>query len=218
MGLLNEDAALRKLGEETLERCLQILRSDSWKMEKKSTSEDKVSSINLPDVGKLYLVEAVLNFPPKFLHDLIFDGVGDLHKWNKQFIASQRLKSIDPNTDITHIVTASLVSGLVASRDFVCVRHCREVEGTYFAAGCSIEHSLAPLQRNYIRGETKLSIFAIHPVPGKPDWSRFQWINCARLGGWLPQYVVELFFTDGMLDYVRYLRQFSDHLRREGCF
>lgn len=52
----------------------------------------------------------------------LFYGIEKIPKWNPTVMESKILKKIDSHTDIVYQVSAPGAGGLVASRDFVCLR------------------------------------------------------------------------------------------------
>lgn len=155
------------------------------------------------------------------------------------------LQVLDSQTDITYQVSAAGGGGVVASRDFVVLRHWEIRDSTYVSAGASIEYPNKPSTKQYIRsveckylfvqspnskyyahtfffphpflfrGENLPGCWAMKPIQGDDSCCVFQWLLNTNLNGWLPQYVVDSAFTNVMLEFLENLRAHAEKLRKD---
>jgi len=68
----------------------------------------------------------------------------------------------------------------------------------------------------YDRGENGPSCWVLQPILGDEDQCVFQWLLNVNLKGWLPNSIVQSALTTSMLDYMKYLRHYTEKLKQEG--
>uniref|UniRef100_A0A182RMY5 START domain-containing protein n=1 Tax=Anopheles funestus TaxID=62324 RepID=A0A182RMY5_ANOFN len=85
----------------------------------------------------------------------------------------------------------------------------------YVSAAISIEYPGAP-NTVYIRGENKVSCWAMRELENQKDHCIFEWLLCLDLKGYIPRYVLDTAYTTLMQDYMNYLRKYVAELRKQG--
>uniref|UniRef100_A0A182S5R1 START domain-containing protein n=1 Tax=Anopheles maculatus TaxID=74869 RepID=A0A182S5R1_9DIPT len=86
----------------------------------------------------------------------------------------------------------------------------------YVSAAISIEYPGAPNDTIFVRGENKLSCWAMRELENQKDQCIFEWLLCLDLKGYIPRYVLDTAYTTLMQDYMNYLRKYVTELRKEG--
>ncbi|XP_050074142.1 steroidogenic acute regulatory protein-like [Anopheles maculipalpis] len=86
----------------------------------------------------------------------------------------------------------------------------------YVSSAISIEYPGAPKDTIFIRGENKLSCWAMRELENQKDQCIFEWLLCLDLKGYIPRYVLDTAYTTLMQDYMNYLRKYVTELRKEG--
>ncbi|XP_053677466.1 steroidogenic acute regulatory protein-like [Anopheles nili] len=110
----------------------------------------------------------------------------------------------------------------VAERDVKKKRPVREDIGmakggnVYVSAAISIDYPGASTTTKYIRGENKLSCWAMRELENHKDHCIFEWLLCLDLKGYIPRYVLDTAYTTLMQDYMTYLRKHVVELRKQG--
>ncbi|KAK3930576.1 Steroidogenic acute regulatory protein-like [Frankliniella fusca] len=198
--------------KEILEAAWVLLCSSDWQLEKETAEGATVHSKTIPKGTKVFRLTAKINLSASLLLNQLFDHVGDMPFWNPTVIESERLEVIDQHTDITYQVSAAGGGGVVASRDFVVLRHWEIRDGAYVSANASVPHPRRPPTKKYIRGENYPGCWVIKPIPGEDNWCVFQWLMNTNLKGWLPQYVVDSAFTNVMLEFLEHLKTHGEKL------
>ncbi|KAL1397745.1 hypothetical protein pipiens_009520, partial [Culex pipiens pipiens] len=61
----------------------------------------------------------------------------------------------------------------------------------YVSAAISIEYPGAPVTTKYIRGENKVSCWAMREIENQKDYCIFEWLLCLDLKGYIPRYVLD---------------------------
>lgn len=87
----------------------------------------------------------------RYLLDELFYKVDGLAQWNPSVLESHKIQPIDEHTDITYQVSADGGAGMVASRDFVTLRHWSLIDDAYVIACMATEHPSMPKSEKYIR-------------------------------------------------------------------
>uniref|UniRef100_A0A182M9Q9 START domain-containing protein n=1 Tax=Anopheles culicifacies TaxID=139723 RepID=A0A182M9Q9_9DIPT len=86
----------------------------------------------------------------------------------------------------------------------------------YVSAAISIEYPGAPQNTVYVRGENKVSCWAMRELENQKDYCIFEWLLCLDLKGFIPRYVLDTAYTTLMQDYMNYLRKHVAELRKQG--
>lgn len=86
----------------------------------------------------------------------------------------------------------------------------------YVSAAISIEYPGAPVTNKYIRGENKVSCWAMREIENQKDYCIFEWLLCLDLKGYIPRYVLDTAYTTLMQDYMTHLRSYVAELRNQG--
>uniref|UniRef100_A0A182JX42 START domain-containing protein n=1 Tax=Anopheles christyi TaxID=43041 RepID=A0A182JX42_9DIPT len=86
----------------------------------------------------------------------------------------------------------------------------------YVSAAISIDYPGAPQNTKFIRGENKVSCWAMRELANQKDHCIFEWLLCLDLKGYIPRYVLDTAYTTLMQDYMTYLRKYVAELRKQG--
>uniref|UniRef100_A0A182PTL1 START domain-containing protein n=1 Tax=Anopheles epiroticus TaxID=199890 RepID=A0A182PTL1_9DIPT len=86
----------------------------------------------------------------------------------------------------------------------------------YVSAAISIDYPGAPQNTKFIRGENKVSCWAMRELENQKDHCIFEWLLCLDLKGYIPRYVLDTAYTTLMQDYMTYLRKYVAELRKQG--
>lgn len=86
----------------------------------------------------------------------------------------------------------------------------------YVSAAISIDYPSAPISNKYIRGENKVSCWAMREIENQKEYCIFEWLLCLDLKGYIPRYVLDTAYTTLMQDYMTHLRNYVAELRKQG--
>ncbi|XP_029459773.1 steroidogenic acute regulatory protein, mitochondrial isoform X2 [Rhinatrema bivittatum] len=141
-----------KQGEEALQKSLSILgNQEGWKTEITVENGDKVLSKVLPDIGKVFRLEVVLDQPLDSLYHELVDKMEQMGDWNPSVKEIKILQKIGKDTLITHEIAADTPGNIVGPRDFVSVRCNKRRGSTCILAGMSTRFGTMPEQKGYVR-------------------------------------------------------------------
>ncbi|XP_069684676.1 steroidogenic acute regulatory protein, mitochondrial-like isoform X1 [Periplaneta americana] len=202
-------------GRENLDLSWTILNStDNWRVEKTTADGITVYSKHLPGVGKIFKLSSEIDYPPKELLNVICRNAENIPKWNPSVIESRVIEKVDEHTEV-HYQAVGIASGLLSGRDFVNIRRLGMKDGAYISSGVSTEHPAAPPLRKYIRAENGPNCWVFRPIPGKTDRCNFEFLSNINLKGWLPQYLVDSAMSSGMVDTVKYIREYVHKMKQQ---
>uniref|UniRef100_A0A8C4T486 START domain-containing protein 1 n=1 Tax=Erpetoichthys calabaricus TaxID=27687 RepID=A0A8C4T486_ERPCA len=170
--------------------------------EETHTNGDTVSSKVIPEVGKVFKLEAVLDATPKQLYSELFEKLEEISTWNPNV---SRIQKIDQNTMVTHEVTSLTPGNLIGQRDFVSIRHCWRQDSVFCLAGAAIQIESLPPQNGFVRAEDGPSCIIVKPLGS--DKSHFTWLLNMDLKGWLPKSLVNQALPQAQADFVKHLRK-----------
>ncbi|KFV48527.1 hypothetical protein N341_08634, partial [Tyto alba] len=92
-----------KQGEEALQKSLSILGDqDGWKTETVLGNGDRVLSKVLPDTGKVFRLEVVVEQPLDAVYSELVDNMEQMGDWNPNVKEVKILQKIGKDTVITH--------------------------------------------------------------------------------------------------------------------
>uniref|UniRef100_A0A8C3US73 Steroidogenic acute regulatory protein, mitochondrial n=1 Tax=Catharus ustulatus TaxID=91951 RepID=A0A8C3US73_CATUS len=196
-----------KQGEEALQKSLRILEDqDDWKTE--TVAVDKVLSKVLPDVGKVFRLEVVVDQPLDTVYGELVDNMEQMGDWNPTFNSKlQILEKIGKDTVITHEKAAATPGNIVGPRDFVSVRCAKRRGSTCVLAGMSTTYGAMPEQEGFIRAENGPTCMVLRPLPGSPSQTRLTWLLSIDLKGWLPKTIINQVLSQTQVDFAKHLRQ-----------
>ncbi|NWW71462.1 STAR protein, partial [Climacteris rufus] len=197
-----------KQGEEALQKSLRILEDqDDWKTETVAGNGDKVLSKVLPDVGKVFRLEVVVDQPLDVVYGELVDNMEQMGDWNPNVKEVKILEKIGKDTVITHEKAAAPPGNIVGPRDFVSVRCSRRRGSTCVLAGMSTTHRAVPEQEGFIRAENGPTCMVLRPLPGSPSRTRLTWLLSIDLKGWLPKTIINQVLSQTQVDFAKHLRQ-----------
>ncbi|ETN59759.1 Start1 [Anopheles darlingi] len=313
-----QDDQYKQMGLECVRTAYDLLESDNWKLEKTTNKGDTIHSCQVDQLGKVYKVTGIIDYPAERLLRELFYKIEDMPKWNHSIIVSKIMRKIDSHTDVTYQSTTGGGGGVVKCREFVnlrCWRVCRggqvceptyetderseqdsedaqsgtesnghyessgdvapaigsskmsqshselklkratdetafktlskslgaqdfaadgakedglpsvllEEEASardrhsdlkftkgskvYVSAATSIDHPGVVLTTKFIRGENKISCWAMRELDNQKDRCIFQWLLCLDLKGYIPRYVLDTAYTTLIQDYMNSLRK-----------
>ncbi|XP_018611117.1 steroidogenic acute regulatory protein, mitochondrial isoform X2 [Scleropages formosus] len=196
-----------KQGEEALQKSISILGDQSgWKMETEANG-DKVLSKMLPDIGKVFKLEVVLDQRPDHLYGELVGNMEKMGEWNPSVKQVTILQRVGPDTLVTHEMAAETPGNIVGPRDFVSVRCAKRRGSTCFLAGMSTNHPDMPEQKGFVRAENGPTCIVMRPSAEDPNKTRFTWLLSIDLKGWIPKAVVNQVLSQTQVDFAQHLRQ-----------
>ncbi|OXB75071.1 UNVERIFIED_CONTAM: hypothetical protein H355_015432 [Colinus virginianus] len=206
-----------KQGEEALQKSLSILGDqEGWKTETVVVDNgDRVLSKVLPDVGKVFRLEVVVDQPLDAVYSELVDNMEQMGDWNPSVKEVKILQKIGKDTLITHETAAAAPGNVVGPRDFVSVRCSRRRGSTCVLAGMSTTHGAMPEQQGFVRAENGPTCMVLRPLPGSPSQTKLTWLLSIDLKGWLPKAIINQVLSQTQVDFARHLRQRM--ARAAGC-
>uniref|UniRef100_A0A8C3LZQ8 Steroidogenic acute regulatory protein, mitochondrial n=1 Tax=Chrysolophus pictus TaxID=9089 RepID=A0A8C3LZQ8_CHRPC len=194
-----------KQGEEALQKSLSILGDqEGWKTE---DNGDKVLSKVLPDVGKVFRLEVVVDQPLDAVYSELVDNMEQMGDWNPSVKEVKILQKVGKDTLITHETAAAVPGNIVGPRDFVSVRCSRRRGSTCVLAGMSTKHGAMPEQQGFIRAENGPTCMVLRPLAGSPSQTKLTWLLSIDLKGWLPKTIINQVLSQTQVDFAKHLRQ-----------
>ncbi|XP_072341695.1 steroidogenic acute regulatory protein, mitochondrial [Scyliorhinus torazame] len=198
-------------GEEALHKSISILQDASgWKTEIEATNGDKVVSKMLPDIGKVFKLEVVMDKPSDLLYSELYDKIEQMGEWNPSVKEVKILRKINNETMITHEVSADTAGNIVSPRDFVSVRCSRRRGSTCFLAGMSTHSDMMPKQNGFIRAENGPTCIVLRPSADDPSKTKFTWLLSIDLKGWLPKSLIDQLLSQSQANFAQHLRRHLD--------
>ncbi|TNM90298.1 steroidogenic acute regulatory protein, mitochondrial [Takifugu flavidus] len=203
-----EELSYVRQGEEALQRAIVILSDqEGWTVETVAANGDKVLSKTIPDIGKVFKLEVVLE---QHLHSLYEELVGNMEQmgeWNPHVKQVKILQRIGPETMVTHEISADTPGNVVGARDFVSVRCAKRRGSTCFLAGTSTQHPKMPEQKSMIRAENGPTCIVMKPCSEDPNKTQFTWLLNVDLKGWIPKTIINKVLSQTQVDFAQHLRQ-----------
>ncbi|XP_003212480.1 steroidogenic acute regulatory protein, mitochondrial [Meleagris gallopavo] len=197
-----------KQGEEALQKSLSILGDqEGWKTETVVDNGDKVLSKVLPDVGKVFRLEVVVDQPLDAVYSELVDNMEQMGDWNPSVKEVKILQKVGKDTLITHETAAAVPGNIVGPRDFVSVRCSRRRGSTCVLAGMSTKHGAMPEQPGFIRAENGPTCMVLRPLAGSPSQTKLTWLLSIDLKGWLPKTIINQVLSQTQVDFAKHLRQ-----------
>ncbi|XP_028435028.1 steroidogenic acute regulatory protein, mitochondrial [Perca flavescens] len=148
----DEELSYLKQGEEALQRAISILSlQDGWSLETVAANGDRVLSKVLPDIGKVFRLEVLMEHRQDDLYRELVGNMEHMGEWNPNVKEIKILQKIGRDTLVTHEVAAETPGNVVGPRDFVSVRCAKRRGSTCFLAGMSTQHAQMPQQRGVVR-------------------------------------------------------------------
>ncbi|XP_076214918.1 steroidogenic acute regulatory protein, mitochondrial isoform X3 [Aptenodytes patagonicus] len=197
-----------KQGEEALQKSLSILGDqDGWKTETVVDNGDKVQSKVLPDVGKVFRLEVVVDQPLDTVYSELVDNMEQMGDWNPNVREVKILQKIGKDTVITHEKAAATPGNIVGPRDFVSVRCSKRRGSTCVLAGMSTKYGAMPEQEGFVRAENGPTCMILRPLPGSPSQTKLIWLLSIDLKGWLPKTIINQVLSQTQVDFANHLRE-----------
>ncbi|NXN51913.1 STAR protein, partial [Rynchops niger] len=207
-----------KQGEEALQKSLSILGNlDGWKTETVVGNGDKVLSKVLPDVGKVFRLEVVVDQPLDTVYSELVDNMEQMGDWNPNVKEIKILQKIGKDTVITHEKAAATPGNIVGPRDFVSVRCAKRRGSTCVLAGMSTKYGAMPEQEGFIRAENGPTCMVLRPLAGSPSQTKLTWLLSIDLKGWLPKTIINQVLSQTQVDFANHLRQRLARTVAAGC-
>ncbi|KAL8173880.1 UNVERIFIED_CONTAM: hypothetical protein K2H54_030749 [Gekko kuhli] len=207
-----------KQGEEALQKSLKILGDqDGWKTETMVDNGDKVLSKVLPDVGKVFRLEVVVDQPMGCLYSELVEKMEQMGNWNPNVKEIKILQKIGKDTVITHETAAATPGNIVGPRDFVSVRCSKRRGSTCVLAGMSTAYAGMPEQKGVIRAENGPTCMILRPLTGDPSQTKLTWLLSIDLKGWLPKTLINQVLSQTQVDFANHLRKHLSHTPAVSC-
>ncbi|XP_043845951.1 steroidogenic acute regulatory protein, mitochondrial [Dromiciops gliroides] len=204
----DQDMAYLRQGEEAMQKALGILgNQDGWKSETERANGDKVMSKVVPDVGKVFRLEVVVDQPMERLYEELVERMEDMGDWNPNVKEIKVLQKIGKDTIITHETAAEIPGNIVGPRDFVSVRCAKRRGSTCVLAGMATHFGDMPEQKGVIRAEHGPTCMVLHPVTGNPSKTKLTWLLSIDLKGWLPKAIINQVMSQTQVEFANHLRK-----------
>ncbi|XP_030630817.1 steroidogenic acute regulatory protein, mitochondrial [Chanos chanos] len=201
------DLCYVKQGQEALQKSISILSDqDGWQEEIVTPTGDKVLSKVLPDIGKVFRLEVLLDQQLDNLYEELVDNMEQMGEWNPNVKQVKILQKIGQDTMVTHEVAADTPGNVVGPRDFVSVRCAKRRGSTCFLAGMSTQHSGMPEQKGFVRAENGPTCIVMRPSSEEPEKTKFTWLLSVDLKGWIPKTVINRVLSQTQMDFANHLR------------
>lgn len=202
------DMSYIKQGEEALQKSISILSDqDGWQTEIVAANGDKVLSKVLPDIGKVFKLEVLLDQRPDNLYGELVDNMEQMGEWNPNVKQIKILQRIGQDTMVTHEMAAETPGNVVGPRDFVSVRCAKRRGSTCFLAGMSTHYAGMPEQKGFVRAENGPTCIVMRPSTEDPDKTKFTWLLSIDLKGWIPKTIINRVLSQTQVDFAQHLRQ-----------
>uniref|UniRef100_A0A4W6FT75 Steroidogenic acute regulatory protein, mitochondrial n=1 Tax=Lates calcarifer TaxID=8187 RepID=A0A4W6FT75_LATCA len=206
--MLEEEMTYVKQGEDALQKAISILgEQDGWTTETVAPNGDKVLSKMLPDIGKVFKLEVMMEQHPDNLYEELVGNMEQMGEWNPNVKQVKILQKIGQDTMITHEVSAETPGNVVGPRDFVSVRCAKRRGSTCFLAGMSTQHPKMPEQRGVVRAENGPTCIVLKPCAEDPNKTKFTWLLSIDLKGWIPKTIINKVLSQTQVDFANHLRQ-----------
>ncbi|XP_078055410.1 steroidogenic acute regulatory protein-like [Mustelus asterias] len=196
-----------KQGEEALQKALGILNQEAeWTTEIKMENGDIVVSKVLPETGKVFKLEAVLDASTEHVYNELYEKVDQMNLWNPSVKHIDVLQKIGKETMVTYEIMGDTASNIIGRRDFVSVRHCWKEGSCCYLTGMATESKSMPPQKGFVRAETSISCIILDRVDNT-NKTRFTWLLSMDLKGWLPKSLINQALSQAQVDFTEHLRQ-----------
>lgn len=130
----DQELAYIQQGEEAMQRALGILKDqEGWKKESRQANGDEVLSKVIPDVGKVFRLEVVVDQPMERLYEELVERMEAMGEWNPSVKEIKVLQKIGKDTIITHELAAGGRKPRGSPR--LCERALYQAPGLHVRAG-----------------------------------------------------------------------------------
>ncbi|XP_030057806.1 steroidogenic acute regulatory protein, mitochondrial [Microcaecilia unicolor] len=195
-------------GEEALQKSLSILgNQEGWKTEITAENGDKVLSKVLPDIGKVFRLEVVLDQALDDIYRELVDNMEQMGEWNPNVKEVKVLQKVGKDTLITHEIAADTPGNIVGPRDFVSVRCNKRRGSTCVLAGMSTRFGAMPEQKGYVRAENGPTCMVLHPYIENRGQTKLTWLLSIDLKGWLPKSIINQVLSQTQVNFAHHLRE-----------
>ncbi|XP_060895306.1 steroidogenic acute regulatory protein, mitochondrial [Labrus mixtus] len=207
-GYSEEEISYVKQGEDALQKAISILSDQNgWTIETMAANGDKVLSKTVPDIGKVFKLEVMLEQHPDNLYQELVGNMEQMGEWNPNVKQVKILQKIGTDTMVTHEMSAETPGNVVGPRDFVSVRCAKRRGSTCFLAGMSTQHPKMPQQRGVVRAENGPTCIVMKPCAEDPNKTKFTWLLNIDLKGWIPKTIINKVLSQTQVDFANHLRQ-----------
>uniref|UniRef100_A0A8C6W3D4 Steroidogenic acute regulatory protein, mitochondrial n=1 Tax=Nannospalax galili TaxID=1026970 RepID=A0A8C6W3D4_NANGA len=190
-------------GEVSMQKVLGSLSNqEGWKKKNQQGDRDEELSKVVPDVGKVFRLEVVVDQPMGRLYEELVECMAAMGEWNPNVKEIKVLQKIGKDTVITHGLAAAAAGNLVGPHDFVSVR-C----STCVLAGMATHFGEMPEQKGIIGAEHGPTCMVLHPLAGNPSKTKLTWLLGIDLKGWLPKTIINQVLSQTQMDFANYLRK-----------
>ncbi|XP_031165526.1 steroidogenic acute regulatory protein, mitochondrial isoform X2 [Sander lucioperca] len=207
-GYSEEELSYLKQGEDALQKAISILSlQDGWNLETVAANGDRVLSKVLPDIGKVFKLEVMMEQHHDDLYRELVGNMERMGEWNPNVKHIKILQKIGQDTMVTHEVAAETPGNVVGPRDFVSVRCAKRRGSTCFLAGMSTQHAQMPEQRGVVRAENGPTCIVMKPCAEDPNKTQFTWLLSLDLKGWIPKTIINKVLSQTQVDFASHLRR-----------
>jgi len=218
VGSIQVDKYISRANEAWDEAWAIFTDQSGWSTEggQSNPSTGCVYSKKIKGHGKVFKLEAVMSATPVEVYDVLVNGVCDWPKWNPTILDCKMLQTLNDNTDVSYSAAVGQLGGLVASRDFVNIRHWKSHAGLVMSAACAVTHPDMPPLKGHVRAENHPASYVFECVDGEPDKCKFTCILSTDLKGWMPQWMIDAAMSAVLLQYLHHLGAYLEKRRQDG--
>ncbi|CAG9860018.1 unnamed protein product [Phyllotreta striolata] len=191
----------------------KLFEEKDWVLERQFENDQVYTRLD-QSRRKIFKLQAPIDVDPKYLLEELYYREHDFPMWNSNIKECYKIHSFDEYTDITYTVSKEAVGGLVASRDFVNLRHWGKRDHSYVICVCKTEHPSFPISKKIVRGENNIGCFVIETMDDSKK-SVLHWIVNIDLKLWLPGTVLDSEMTNMMFNFIKELRNYISSKTQE---
>lgn len=140
--------------------------------------------------------------------DKVFKAIWDgefRKKWDTVLKRFEVLEQIDESTDLIRFYAESPLPSLVANREFLQMRCCKDYEGGKVIVYWSVERPDIEVPEGVIRANTIISGYVIIPDESNPKNTRLDFISQNDVRGSIPPQLINTFAPRKASDWIKKL-------------
>ncbi|XP_014245866.1 steroidogenic acute regulatory protein-like [Cimex lectularius] len=193
--------------KEILEEAWEMINNNKWIFERKTDEGDIISSqkidVRLETGHTVYKLIGLVDASYIDVKKVLYDNLESFPEWNPSIQEAKVLQEIDSCTDISYQISKKV--GLVASREYITLRHWEEKYGYCIIASGSVIWPRLPTSKKIVRGENGPGCWVFQR---KSEWqTEVKWLLNTKINGWVPQAAVETAMIKVMSNTMIHLRR-----------
>nr|CCA15348.1 conserved hypothetical protein [Albugo laibachii Nc14] len=199
---------LLEIGDHALDRVVELANMDEgWRQETSAHADIKLMSRE-GKPARIYKCECSVEASMSTMFEILYEKYTESPQWNATSAEAKRLATLDERTDVTHMISAPALNGVITSRDFIDVRAWKEEGYGYAISSACAGGDIVPVQKGIVRGENGPSGFIILPWedPNRADACRLICIVNVDIKGYFPSSMLKKGSLSEMDCFIRNLR------------